>query len=107
MKILALSLTLTLAVIFSVALAAAPASTPAADGKALFVKCAGCHGADGAKTALGNKALKGQKAEALAKELSGYKAKTYGGAKKGMMESQVASLSDADLKALAEYISKL
>jgi len=97
---------LTLAVAFALAVTLAAAAL-AADGKALFVKCAGCHGTDGAKTALGNKTLKGQKAEAIAKTLAGYKAKTYGGAKKGMMEAQAATLSDDDIKALADYISKL
>jgi cytochrome c553 len=96
-------LTLTLAFALAVALAAAAF---AADGKALYAKCAGCHGADGSKTAM-SKSLKGQKTDALAKALAGYKAKTFGGAKKGMMEGQAASLSDADMKALAEYISKL
>ncbi len=98
MKKIALALSLVLAFGASAALAA--------DGKALYAKCAGCHGADGSKTAQ-SKALKGQKAEALAKSLAGYKAKTYGGAKKGLMEGQMAGASDADIKALAEYISKL
>ena len=97
-----LALVLALSLTFSAALGVALA----ADGKALYAKCAGCHGADGAKTSL-SKALKGQKAEAIAKTLAGYKAKTYGGAKKGMMEAQAATLSDDDIKALADYISKL
>lgn len=99
-----LALPLALAFALSVTLAAAAF---AADGKALYVKCAGCHGADGAKTALGNKALKGLSADTIAKALAGYKAKTFGGAKKAMMEGQAANLSDADMKALADYISKL
>ncbi len=102
MKKLALTLAVTCALALTVVAAAF-----AADGKALYAKCAGCHGADGAKTALGNKSLKGQSADAMIKAMAGYKAKTYGGAKKGMMESLAASLSEADVKALAEYISKL
>lgn len=78
----------------------------AADGKALYAKCIGCHGADGSKTAQ-SKALKGQKADAVASALSGYKAKKFGGAKKAVMEGLAAPLSDADIKALAEYVSKL
>jgi len=101
-----LALPLALAFALAVTLAAA-AFAAAPDGKALYVKCAGCHGNDGSKTALGNKALKGLSADTLAKALAGYKAKTFGGSKKAMMEAQAANLSDADIKALADYISKL
>lgn len=96
-----------IAIALSIVFAFGASAALAADGKALYAKCAGCHGADGAKTAQGNKSLKGQKAEALTKAMAGYKAKTYGGAKKGLMEGQMAGVSDADIKALAEYISKL
>jgi cytochrome c len=78
----------------------------AADGKALFARCTGCHGADGMKTTF-SKPLKGQKAEAIAKALEGYKAKTYGGEKKSMMEGQAAALSPEDIKALAAFIPTL
>lgn len=105
MKKLALTLSVPLALAVTLA-AAALAAAPAVDGKTLFAKCTGCHGADGSKTAM-SKALKGRKADELAKELHGYKAKTFGGAKKAVMEGQAAGLSDADIKALAEYISKL
>lgn len=98
MKKLAIALALTLAFAASTALAA--------DGKALYAKCAGCHGADGSKTAQ-SKALKGQKADAVAAALAGYKAKKFGGPKKAVMEGIVAPLSDADIKALAEYVGKL
>ncbi len=78
----------------------------AADGKALFARCTGCHGADGTKKALGTGVpLKGLKADALLKALQGYKAGTFGGDKKAMMEGQVKSLSDEDMKALADYIA--
>ncbi len=98
MKKLAIALVLMLAFAASTALAA--------DGKALYAKCAGCHGADGAKTAQ-SKALKGQKAEAIAAALTGYKAKKFGGPQKAVMEGLAAPLSDADIKALAEYVGKL
>ena len=52
-------------------------------------KCAGCHGANGEKAAL-----------------NGYKAGTFGGAMKGMMEAQVKALSDADIDALANKFGK-
>ena len=90
-------------------LAAATAVTlMAADGAALYKKCAGCHGMHGEKKALGKSApIKGWSKEKLVEALKGYKAGTrnvYGmGA---LMKSQVANLSDADIEALAEYISK-
>lgn len=80
----------------------------AADGKALYARCAGCHGADGAKQALGvGRPLKGLSAEEAAKALHGYKAKNFGGEKKAIMESQTALMSEEDIQALAQYISKL
>ncbi len=80
----------------------------AADGKALYAKCSGCHGADGTKKALGvGKPLKGMSAADLAKALNGYKAKTYGAAKKATMERLAQNLSAEDVDALADYISKL
>lgn len=99
MKKIALALTLLLAFAASTALAAE-------DGKALYAKCAGCHGADGSKAAM-SKPLKGQSADAVVKALQGYKAKTFGGAKKATMENMASRMSDAEFKALGDYISKL
>ncbi|MBI5015370.1 MAG: c-type cytochrome [Deltaproteobacteria bacterium] len=80
----------------------------AADGKALYEKCAGCHGADGAKKALGiGKPIKGMSEADLTTALNGYKAKNYGGEKKAMMERQAEKLSAEDISALAGFISKL
>ena len=79
-----------------------------ADGSALYAKCAGCHGADGAKKALGTgQPIKGMSAADASKALSGYKAKTFGGEKKAIMESQAQALSAEDIEALSAYISKL
>jgi len=83
-------------------------SLMAADGKALAAKCAGCHGADFSKKALGmSKVVKGWPADKIVKALEGYKAGTFGGAMKGVMKGQVASYSDADIKAVAKYIAGL
>jgi len=80
----------------------------AADGKELYAKCVGCHGADGAKVPMGvGKPVKGMSEDEAFKALSGYKAMTYGGERKNIMESQVKNLSDEDMKALAKYISTL
>lgn len=79
-----------------------------ADGAALYGKCAGCHGADGAKKALGTgHPLKGMSSADLSKAMNGYKAKSYGGEKKAIMESQAQALSAEEIEALSSYISKL
>ncbi len=89
------------------AVAAATASGP--DGKAIFAKCAGCHGADGKTKAMGKAPLLAGQAEAdLETKIKAYKAGTRNEHGMGMlMKGQVASLSDADIKAVATYISGL
>lgn len=81
----------------------------AADGAALFKKCAGCHGVKGEKKALGKSAvIAGMDAAKTEAALKGYKAgtlNTHGMG--GLMKGQVASYSDADMKAVSEYISGL
>ncbi len=88
---------------------AGAASLAMADGAALFKKCAGCHGAKGEKKALGKSAvIGGMDVATLVEDLKGYKAgKTNKHGMGMMMKSQVASLSDADIQALAEYIHGL
>jgi len=67
--------------------------------------CAGCHGASFEKKALGkSKVVKEMSKEDIVKALKGYKDGSYGGAMKGMMKGQVASLSDADMEAIADSI---
>lgn len=72
-----------------------------------FAKCAGCHGANGEKKALGKSKVMSEmtKAEIVA-AINGYKDGTYGGPMKGLMKGQVAGLSDADAQAIAEKIGK-
>jgi cytochrome c553 len=79
------------------------------DGKALFAKCAGCHGADGKTAALGKSAvIAGQAAADLETKIAGYKAGTLNTAGMGtLMKGQVATYSDADIKAVATFISGL
>ncbi len=90
-------------------MAAGAMSFLAADGAALFKKCAGCHGAKAEKKALGKSAvIAGQDAAKTEAALKGYKAgtlNTHGMG--GLMKGQVASYSDADIKAVAEYIAGL
>ena len=84
------------------------AATAATLSAASFAACAGCHGQNGEKKALGKSAIiKGWDVAKTEAALKGYKDGSYGGAMKGVMKGQVARLSDADIKAIAEQISKL
>ena len=87
------------------------ASFAFAEAPAVFKKCIACHGADAKKVAPGSKGgvtIAGMAKDELVKELKGYRAKTAdNGGAKAIMYGQAANLSDADIEALAEYISKL
>ena len=91
--------------------AAAPAEEAAAEapGKALFTTCAACHGPDGKTLALGKGAvIAGQPKADLLEKMHAYKAGTRDITGNGMlMKGQMAALSDADMDALADYISSL
>ena len=80
----------------------------AADGAALYKKCASCHGASGEKKALGKSQVISQMStEELTTALTGYKDGSYGASMKALMKSQVANLSNDDITALAEHITSL
>jgi len=67
--------------------------------------CIGCHGQSFEKKAMGkSKVVKEMSKEDIIKALKGYKDGSYGGAMKAMMKGQVASLSDADMEAIADSI---
>ncbi len=86
----------------------AEVAAPPKSGKEIFSACSGCHGADGSKKALGkSQAIKGWDVQKVTDALNGYKAGTYGGSMKGLMKGQASKLSDADIKAVSEYISGL
>lgn len=75
-------------------------------GKGIYLKCAGCHGPSAEKPALGkSQVIKGWTKEQIVSALDGYKAGTYGGAMKGVMKSQVSSMTQEDIEAVSEYIS--
>jgi len=92
-----------------IALLGLTAMLSAADGGALFQKCAACHGAKAEKQALGkSEVIAGWSSDKVVEALKGYKAGTRN--TKGMgalMKGQVAALSDADMKTLGDYISKM
>ena len=81
----------------------------AADGGALYQKCAACHGLKGEKAALGkSEVISGWSSAKTLEALKGYKAGTRN--TKGMgaiMKGQTATLSDGDMKTLADHISGL
>lgn len=81
----------------------------AADGSALFQKCAACHGQKGEKAALGkSEVISGWKSDKTLDALKGYKAGTRN--TKGMgalMKGQTAALSDSDMKMIADYVAGL
>ncbi|CAA6810868.1 MAG: Cytochrome C553 (soluble cytochrome f) [uncultured Sulfurovum sp.] len=80
-----------------------------AAGKAAYAKCAGCHGADGKTKALGKSPeVAGQPVATLVEALKGYKAGTRNISGMGMlMKGQVASMDDATITAVSEYMSAM
>jgi cytochrome c553 len=90
---------------------AAPATVPVAPpaSPAAYAKCKGCHGADGKTKALGKSAvIAGQDKAALITSMNEYKAGTKNVAGMGtLMKAQVETMSDADIEAVAEYLSQL
>ena len=95
---------LTLALLFAGATA-----LMAADGAALYKKCAGCHGPKGEKKALSKSAvIQGWDVAKTTEALKGYKAGTRNvQGMGGLMKGQVAALDDESMKAVAEYIHGL
>lgn len=76
---------------------------------AAYAKCTGCHGANGKTKALGKSAvIAGQDKEALITSLKEYKAGTKNVAGMGsLMKAQVATMSDEEIEAVAEYLSQI
>ena len=69
--------------------------------------CAGCHGANFEKAALGkSKIVKDMTKADIETALKGYKDGSYGGAMKGVMAPNAKKLSDEDIKAIAEKFGK-
>ena len=93
----------------SAATAAVASAVNTDAGKALYAKCAGCHGADGKTKAMGKaNPIAGQSAADLETKIAGYKAGTLNSVGMGMlMKGQVASMSDDDIKAISAYMAGL
>ena len=68
--------------------------------------CAGCHGKDFEKSAMGkSKIVKDMSKDDIVKALKGYKDGSYGGAMKAVMAGQAKALSDADIEEIATSIA--
>jgi len=68
--------------------------------------CAGCHGANFEKKALNvSKIVKDLPKDEIVKALKGYKAGTFGGAMKAVMQGQVKALTDKDIEEIATQIT--
>lgn len=80
-----------------------------ADAAPLFAqKCASCHGAKAEKAALNKSQIIANFSEAQIKEaLKGYQNGTYGKEMKAVMQGQAKGLNDAQIDALASYVSGL
>lgn len=99
---------------------AAPVANPNLRGRRLFEQgdpqrsipaCAGCHGADGKGLALAagqaNPAIGGQHRFYLRGQLQDWRSETRRNSPDGVMNQVARALGDADIEALADYLSGL
>lgn len=78
------------------------------NGEALYKTCASCHGQKAEKEALGkSQVIAGWDKERTIKAMNGYKDGSYGGVMKNIMKPQVENKTDAEIEALATFISNL
>ncbi len=86
-----------------------PSKIVSTDGGSLFgQKCTACHGSKGEKSALGkSQIIAGWKEDQVKASLKGYQTGTYGKEMKAVMQGQSKGLNDAQIDALAKYISAL
>lgn len=84
-------------------------ATKPANGSSLYAqKCASCHGKGAEKSALNSsQVIAGWSSEKTKSALNGYKAGTFGGKMKGIMEGQSRPLSDSEITLISDYISIL
>ena len=71
-------------------------------------KCNSCHGAQAERKALGvSQVISTWNEDEIINALKGYKAGTYGGARKMIMAPHAKSLSEEDMRNVAQYITNL
>ena len=85
---------------------AAAALADVSAGKSTYASrgCIGCHGADAASVAAAYPSLRGKGANYIRKSLTDYRS---GARKNQVMNAMAASLSDAEIRNLADYIGSL
>ncbi|TLD82692.1 c-type cytochrome [Helicobacter sp. MIT 11-5569] len=94
-------------------LALASGCLMAADGAEIFKKCIACHGAKAERVAPGSKGgvtIAGMDKTRIVEQLKGYEAGTAdNGGAKAIMYANMKNfkLTEADMEAVADYISKL
>ncbi|PSM52279.1 periplasmic monoheme cytochrome c553 [Campylobacter blaseri] len=95
--------------IVSVLAGLACSSVVAADGATLYKKCVACHGAKAEKKYLGKiPALNTIEVDKMVEDMMAYKAGSKNDFKMGaVMKGQMASMSEEDMKAVAEHIQTL
>ncbi len=99
---------LALAAVVSLAATAAPAQAP--DGKKLYVEktCVACHGKDAKKPLQPDyPKLAGQNAAYAERQMKDIKSGARANANAKAMQGVMHLVTDAEMKALAEYLSKL
>lgn len=78
------------------------------NGELLYKTCVNCHGQKAEKEALGkSQIIAGWDKQRIIDAMNGYKNGTYGGVMKNIMKGQVATKTDAEIEALAIFISNL
>lgn len=78
------------------------------NGEVLYKSCVNCHGQKAEKEALGkSQIIAGWDKQRIIDAMNGYKAGTYGGVMKNIMKTQIDSKTDAEIDALATFISNL
>lgn len=75
--------------------------TAAADGQAVYARCARCHGVSGDKPP---HILKGQERAELLRKLRGYAGGAYGGENRAIMHKMAGSLTPEEMEAVLGHI---
>ena len=79
----------------------------AVNAKINLTQCAGCHGKNFEKSALGkSRIVKDLNATEIETALKGYKSGTYGGTMKGIMKGMASKYNNEQIKEISEQISQ-
>ena len=79
----------------------------AVDGASLYQKCVSCYGVKAEKSALGkSQIIAGWDSAKVEAALKGYQDGSYGGPMKALMQGQLKTFGEEQLKMLADHISK-